>query len=107
MNLMPAAVITTDIPVPQHSGNTLLVGIRPEDLRLNDNPVGLGIAGKITNLEYEGKYTLISLLLIDGTKVITSIPNADEHEVGDAVFLDASISALHFFNSETGERLSA
>ena len=106
MNLLPAAMLTSDIPVTQAiSADSLLLGIRPEDLRLNDNPTGLGLSGKIINKEYEGKYTLISLLLADGTKVITSIPKADEHEVGEVLYLDADVSALHFFNSNTGERI--
>ncbi|MFK7852651.1 MAG: ABC transporter ATP-binding protein [Granulosicoccus sp.] len=107
MNLLPATMLTADIPdAVVGSTDALLVGIRPEDLRLNEKPVGLGIAGKISHKEYEGNYTLISLLLNDGTKVITSIPKADEHEVGASLYLDADASSLHFFNVNTGERVA-
>ena len=98
MNLMDASMVDLSI-LGSHGAHAeeLLIGIRSEDVKLQDSPTALGLKGKIVSAEYEGVHSLVTIDIAGKSKVITTIPKTKSFELGSEVFLDADQSALHLF----------
>lgn len=86
----------------QHSGNALL-GLRPEDLRIQLEPSG---RGSITLIELLGPRAVVSIDFY-GNK-LTSVVDARDlgpFRSGDKISIDFDPRSAHFFDSTTEERL--
>ncbi|MFK7860660.1 MAG: ABC transporter ATP-binding protein [Granulosicoccus sp.] len=106
MNLMKASMLKPAL-LGHHRAESenLLVGIRPEDIRLTDHPTELGLHGRIMSSEYEGVHTLVTIDVAGGDRVITSIPKSVRFEMGAEVFLNAEQNALYFFKRSDGQKV--
>jgi len=106
MNLMPASILDSKI-LGSYSANAddIQVGIRPEDLVLHDSPTPAGLRGTITNAEYEGIHTLITIDIDGKTKVVTSVAKTKNFELGTEVFVEVNPNDVHLFSSNNGQKI--
>jgi len=97
------------IPLPDRvSPQTIVLGIRPEDVRFAREEDKLTFPGKIFLVENLGMQNLLSLNVKGtGDKDITvrALLPAEVKWSGDEVTLAVSPEALHWFDSETGDRV--
>ncbi len=104
MNLMDAAMLDPSVLGSYAvDAATLLVGIRPEDIELADQPTALGLKGRIISAEYEGVHTLVTIDIAGKARVITVIPKTVSFEMGAEVFLNAAQKSLYLFKSSDGQ----
>lgn len=117
MNFIPGKVSNDDtsvfitesgarLPLPTGTalpgGQSLVYGIRPEDLSIRER----GVTATVSLIEPTGAETQITALL-GTTPVIASIRDRFDIAPGDDISLDIDLSSVHLFNAETGQRLSA
>jgi multiple sugar transport system ATP-binding protein len=88
---------------PAAAVEKLVVGIRPEHIRLSTAGAG-DISGTIRLLEPTGAQTLLTVACASGTLNVVLDGDCD-HEVGEAVHLVLPSDALHFFHEETQQRV--
>jgi multiple sugar transport system ATP-binding protein len=90
------------------SSKNVTIGIRPKDiifLNNNENFNGIKVKGKISFTELLGDDSLVEVKIgIDSMKVANTDSNFDL-SVGKDVMLGMPYGKIHFFNSETGNRL--
>jgi sn-glycerol 3-phosphate transport system ATP-binding protein len=106
MNLVPVSALGT---VPGLPANTDVVGIRPDQLHLEQSP-GASIALPATAELLEpigGESHLHVRLANGGHSVIVSVSGRPSITEGAALTLYAEPAALHPFNRETGRRTDA
>lgn len=104
MNLIKASSLSPGaLGYRAADAESLLVGIRPEDIILSDKPTPLGLKGKITNAEYEGLHTLVTIVVNGDEKVITSIPKSLNFELGAVVHLNSVTESMYLFNIADGQ----
>ena len=89
----------TDVP------NRIVLGIRPEDLRLATPEDEYVLEGKVFLVEELGKENLISVKVDDADLTIRVLLPIDLHWEGDTMNLALPLQQLHWFDIETGERL--
>ncbi|MBT9281484.1 MAG: ABC transporter ATP-binding protein [Hydrogenibacillus schlegelii] len=105
----------TDLPEdiePLPPETPVVVGIRPEDFRLEAAGVALGdpsacrgkIAGRVAVRETTGRETLLRVETCAGAVRVLA-PTGKAPHPGTAVVLAVEPSALHLFHPETGESL--
>ncbi len=78
----------------------LLVGLRPEEVRLTDGP---GLKAKIISIEYLGADTLIECA-IGATPFLVRVGGALALAVEDTITLTWAATAVHLFDSGSGRR---
>jgi sn-glycerol 3-phosphate transport system ATP-binding protein len=81
-------------------GETAVVGVRPEDIRLGDS----GIAASVVHAEYLGADTILSCD-IEGQTCLARLPGRVRLDAGTPVSLDFDRGGAHRFDAETGVRL--
>jgi multiple sugar transport system ATP-binding protein len=89
----------------RHTGQSLTVGVRAEDLQLGDAPPGHGaVTGVVEAIEPLGAETLL-LIAADGVKTGTDITarlgRDVAAQVGERVTLHFDPAAVHLFDPET------
>jgi sn-glycerol 3-phosphate transport system ATP-binding protein len=103
MNVLPsetvAALSSAALNGPRHP-NGLLLGIRPESIRLSET----GAPAEITAIEYLGAETMIEANL-GGTSILARIGGRPPCRVADAVHLSWPVEATHWFDMSTGRRI--
>ncbi len=82
-------------------GETAVVGVRPEDMRLGD----AGLPASVIHAEYLGADTILSCDLA-GQTCLARLPGRVRLEAGTPVLLDFDRNTLHRFDADTGTRLS-
>jgi multiple sugar transport system ATP-binding protein len=90
------------------TGKQVTVGIRPEDLRVNE--VGEGLSATVDFVEELGADGFLYLhSIIDGERVdiVARVDGRDHPLAGDTVLVSPVEQHLHVFNAETGKRLEA
>lgn len=106
VNLVPADILDPGaLGSYSCSAADVQVGIRPEDLSLNDGPTKSGLRGTVVGTEYEGVQTLLTIDVAGRAKVITSTVGASDIAVGTEVFLDFDPEALHVFAKKDGAKI--
>ena len=91
---------------PARGAGPAALGIRPEAIELAGGP-GAGALAMILDVkEVVEPDTLLTLERGGVTLVARSMRQVPEHRSGDELFIRLPASALHFFDTETGERLS-
>ena len=85
-------------------GSGVILGIRPENVRLAD-ATDLGVRMRIDLVEPLGQELLASAR-VGGHEVTARLPPTAGHVAGQDITLGFDPAALHFFDSETRERIS-
>ncbi|NHN46454.1 ABC transporter ATP-binding protein [Halostella sp. JP-L12] len=84
-------------------GDPVTVGVRPEDLRLND-PASADFDASVSVTEYQGNDNFVHLEV--GSRELTAVvPPAVNPSPGDTVPVTVPPDALHLFDADTGTAL--
>jgi len=94
------------VDVAARVGGALMVGIRPESLRLDPVPGGIELISRIRMIEVLGAETLLTVDLSGGQSLVTRLPGIVPATVGENVRLHAHPDDLHFFDNDSGLRLT-
>jgi sn-glycerol 3-phosphate transport system ATP-binding protein len=87
------------VTLPGHSASGLLVGVRPEDIRIGNE----GLLAVVENIEYLGADSIVACRA--GTETLTvRLPRATDLALGAGVRLSWHSSAAHYFDAATGLR---
>ena len=90
------------VTLPGHSSSGLLLGVRPEDIRIGTD----GVAAVVENVEYLGADSIVACRA--GTESLTvRLPRAAHLAPGTRVKLSWSSAAAHYFDATTGLRAEA
>lgn len=84
----------------------VVLGIRPEDVRLAQPEDSQAIQGKVYLVEDLGKEKLISVRVDGSERTVRGLLPADQYWDGDRVTLTLLAKAIHWFDVESGDRLS-
>ncbi|KKB08943.1 sn-glycerol-3-phosphate import ATP-binding protein UgpC [Devosia chinhatensis] len=103
MNLIPVTSFGNELPnLPE---NTDIVGVRPDQLKLEpSHDAAISLAATAELLEPIGGESHLHVRLADGQTVILSVPGRPAIAEGSAITIYANPSALHPFNRQTGRR---
>lgn len=93
--------IQVDIPATHSVPDEIVLGIRPEDIRLN--PQG-AFAGEVALLEPLGVETIIHIRVEQQT-LLSVVPGVAGYRIGDSVHFDVVRDRLHLFNTD-GQRIT-
>lgn len=88
------------LPVAIAEGRSFTLGIRPEDLQIDDS----GAAARVTLIEPTGAESQFSVVLGGATVLVTTRERLTVH-VGDRIGLHANPHRIHAFDTETGQRI--
>jgi multiple sugar transport system ATP-binding protein len=97
------------IPLPRgmNTPSRVLLGIRPERLRLfGDAADGIAVQARVVAAEPLGAETHV-YVDAGGTRLVLRAPGFDAPARGEAVRLSVDLRAIHLFDAETGSRLEA
>jgi multiple sugar transport system ATP-binding protein len=87
------------------TGRNVTVGIRPEHLTVVAPGAGV-ITAKVELIEAVGPVTYIDLLL--GTRSLrASVAGTQRYAIGEEIGLDVQTDAIHFFDGDSGARITA
>jgi sn-glycerol 3-phosphate transport system ATP-binding protein len=105
MNVLPAEALTTVCPdvarAPNgHGRRGLLVGIRPENIRVGES----GVPAEVKSVEYLGAETMIEAS-VAGASVLARLNGLPPCRAGDNVRLAWPPEATHWFDVSTGHRI--
>ena len=90
------------VQLPGHSASNLLLGVRPEDIRIGSE----GLAAVVENIEYLGADSIVACRA--GTEALTvRLPRAAHLAPGAGVKLSWNPAAAHYFDAATCCRLEA
>jgi len=99
----------TPVPLPEAARDRpqIVLGIRPEALRLARADNALAVTGELYLTEQLGRDQLVSVQLPRTGQTLRALLPAERREAGEALELALPGEALHWFDVETGERLNA
>jgi multiple sugar transport system ATP-binding protein len=101
---------TWDKPVPwRHwpAGGQVLLGVRPQDLRLAAASLESGWRGKISVVESSGEFNLIHVDLFDVQATwVCRVEPAATYRRGEPVSISWSSDREHWFDAQTGNNLA-
>ena len=90
------------VTLPGHSARGLLLGVRPEDIRIGTD----GLPAVVENVEYLGADSIVACRA--GTETLTvRLPRAAHLAPGTGVKLSWNSAAAHYFDAATGLRAEA
>lgn len=94
------------ITLPELSvmGSQIVMGIRPEDVRLNSTEDSVAIAGKVYLVEELGKEKLISVQIAGSNMTIRSLLPADQTWEGETIELFLPNKLIHWFKLDRQEQ---
>ncbi|NLB23221.1 MAG: sn-glycerol-3-phosphate ABC transporter ATP-binding protein UgpC [Clostridium sp.] len=88
-----------------YEGQPVSMGIRPERI-MHGGEIGDTFKAFIDVIEILGKEKLLYAKLEGGQNIIISVPGHLEYEEDRTYSFGYDLDALHFFNTETGERIN-
>lgn len=89
-------IIKTNIP------NDVILGIRPEDIKISKTPYPNGIKGRVYVVEPLGMSSIINILI--GDILIKAIADPDfKININETVYIRFNESKLHIFDKKTGK----
>jgi ABC-type sugar transport system ATPase subunit len=89
----------------QIDGKALLVGVRPEDIRLLGDGEGDGIAGRVRLVESLGAEYYVHVETAAGELVVRVMDRRSPRAAGEVVTLRPETDAVHVFDRASGERV--
>ncbi len=120
MNLLPGVVAGDELmvgrhrmPVPPafrdsaHDGEEIVLGARPEYMKVVASGSPGAISGTVQILETLGTHTLVSVEDGDGMRVQVAVPEGDEPAVGEPISVAASPDRAFLYRSADGELVGA
>jgi sn-glycerol 3-phosphate transport system ATP-binding protein len=90
------------VTLPGHSASGLLLGVRPEDIRIGTD----GVAAIVENVEYLGADSIVACRAGEETLTVR-LPRAAHLTPGTGVRLSWNSAAAHYFDAATGLRAQA
>ena len=82
-----------------------MIGIRPEDIRLDDHADEDVIAAKIYQIEPLGAFTIVNVMV--GERLIRAqVPGQPELRLGEPVSIAFDLRHSHFFEGDSGHRFA-
>jgi multiple sugar transport system ATP-binding protein len=96
------------VPVdgPESGGRDLLLGIRPEDLRVVDSPGPGRLAGRVLVVEPLGPHTLVTLRIGEESLRIATEPDRALH-AGDTIHVEPRPERVRWFDASSREAVAA
>ena len=98
----------TALPLPADirvgEGQPLVYGVRPEDLALATN--GVGVEATVSVVEPTGSSTLVFCQMA-GQEICAEFQERHDFDPGETIRLMPRLETLHLFDRETGQRLNA
>jgi sn-glycerol 3-phosphate transport system ATP-binding protein len=94
---------TTEPPLLAERGAGLLLGIRPEDIRLDARPSAAGVGAAVKSLEYLGADSIVTCEVGSQTLAVRA-PGRVTLTPGAPVRLSWSPEATHVFDARSGSR---
>jgi multiple sugar transport system ATP-binding protein len=88
-----------------HAPERVLLGIRPEHVRVSALPVDDWTPATVYVTELMGSETFVFLTLAGGQRMIVRAPADFRAEVSSTVWVEMNVSKSHFFHPTSGERL--
>ncbi len=85
----------------------LLVGVRPETMKLGDAGADFSAACRVFSVEYEGSVFLVHLIAASGARFIMAHHGADAPQAGEDITVCWDNSAAHLFSRTSGQRISS
>lgn len=98
--------IEDDLASKMKENQELVVGFRSEDLKLHTSQVANSVAGKISNIELIGKDQLIAVSINSEIEFIVNVPNDQDFELYQEVYVEFVLSRIHIFDKITENRLN-
>lgn len=110
MNLLAAA----DVALPDWVASTIkaeksdvLVGVRPETLRLGSEGADFSAACKVNSVEYEGSVFLVHLETQSGAACILAHHGSNAPSPGDDITVGWDNASAHLFSKTSGQRMQS
>lgn len=94
------------LPAPSSDPNSVVMGIRPEDIRLATEEDRQTIRGNVYLSEGLGKENLVSVRVEGSQTTVRGLLSADRSWEGEQVTLALPEEKIHWFDVETGDRLN-
>ena len=96
------------IPLPElkTQPSQIILGIRPEDIYLENREDSVNLEGKIFLVEDLGKEKLLNVRITQSHETIRFLVPAQQTWEGETIKLSLSPQRIHWFDSESGDRLS-
>ena len=88
-----------------YEGKPVSMGIRPERI-MTKGELGDSFRAEIDVVETLGKEKLLYAVIEGGREIIISVPGHLEYEIDRTYQFGYDIDALHFFDTETGQRIN-
>jgi len=85
----------------------LLLGVRPDGLKLQRGEAPEGFAARVVYAEYLGDNVYVYAQLANGQQVVVRADPGENYAADDVVTIVPAPQAAHFFSAETGKRLAA
>jgi ABC-type sugar transport system ATPase subunit len=96
-----AGQIQIDLPVYRDAGRKVVIGLRPEAVRLADN----GVPARALTLEPLGQEIIVEFEMATGNRVTSRLPPDTQLGEKQNVHLAFDAAQTHVFDSETGTAL--
>lgn len=88
-----------------HVGQSITVGLRPEDMHVAANGGGAGLPAQVEAVEPIGNEAFVNLMC-GKREIILRLPPHDLPNPGDNVRLGYTPARMHYFDSESGVRIA-
>ena len=85
----------------------LLVGVRPEKMKLGGAGADFSAQFKVLSVEYEGSVFLVHLIAASGARSILVHHGADAPSSGEEITVNWESGATHLFSRSSGQRISS
>ncbi|HVL59321.1 MAG TPA: ABC transporter ATP-binding protein [Burkholderiaceae bacterium] len=92
-------------PLAAGADRPVLLGVRPQDLRVHPSRQDDAIAARVSLVQLLGSEKLIDLSFGDGRELTAQVKADAQLAVGDAVWLTFDPSRLHLFDPDSGRNL--
>lgn len=110
MNLLAAEDVTLPSWVAAHVNaeqSDLLVGVRPETMKLGEEGADFSSTCTVKSVEYEGNVFLVHLKTQSGAACILAHHGADAPSPGDDITVSWDNASAHLFSKASGERIQS
>jgi multiple sugar transport system ATP-binding protein len=106
MNFLSGALVHAVLPELRHDGDSLVAGIRPQDVTLDDRPPAEGnLRGTVWLVEPLGSEQLVHMTVGDARDVVAIAPADLAVRADDVVSLRIAPDAVHLFDATSGARV--
>ena len=105
MNFFGTDSLVSSAGLPRPLGSDEFVGIRPEHLVVCKKKDAI-VSGRYEVIEHLGEYVLVYLVGDSDNEFIAKLPAPPKEEKGSTLYFRSSSEHIHYFNEQTGLRIS-